>query len=46
MAKFGDRQFCARLAGNAYDLATRELTYGRLIDRFAGEVKSALGLAA
>lgn len=46
IAKFRDRQFCAHVAGNAYEVATRQLTYDRLIDRFAGDVQSALGLAA
>jgi hypothetical protein len=46
MAKFSDRGYCDRIAGNAYELATRELTYQRLIDRFAGELDTTLGVAA
>ena len=44
--KFRDRAFCRLIAGNAYEVATTELTYTRLIDRFAEQMHTSLGLAA
>jgi hypothetical protein len=46
MRKFADRGYCNEIAGNAYEVATRRLTYERLIDRFAGELETTLGVAA
>jgi hypothetical protein len=36
MRKFRDDAFCNRLADNAYEVATREFTYERLVGKFAG----------
>jgi hypothetical protein len=43
--KFRDVAFSNQIADNAFALATRELTYDRLIDRFAGELHRTLGQA-
>jgi len=42
IATFRDRTERERIAGNAYDLVTTELTYNRLIDRFATALEAVL----
>lgn len=42
IAKFKDKEFCRQLTENAYEMATGEFTYEKLLERFYNELKKIL----